>query len=118
MKVIIAGSRTISSGTSIERAVKLSGFEEKITEIVSGTARGADRLGEQWAAARGVPIKKFPANWARDGKVAGFLRNMDMAEYADALIAVWDGVSRGTQHMIDAMLEENKQTYIYKVDLT
>jgi len=82
-------------------AVNLS--ELGITEVVSGNARGADKLGEQWARRHGVPIKLMPANWADKGPKAALIRNAEMAEYADALIAIWDGKSTGTLHMIDCM---------------
>lgn len=102
MKTIIAGSRTITGTegfTAVEAAIKASKFA--ITEVVSGTANGVDRLGEMWARQVGVPIKEFPADWQEHGKSAGFIRNAEMADYADALIAVWDGVSKGTNHMIN-----------------
>jgi len=71
-----------------------------IEQVVSGTARGADRVGEQFAERFGIELKRFPADWKRWGKSAGAIRNAEMAEYADALIAFWDGESKGTQHMI------------------
>lgn len=98
MKVIIAGSRTITSYDTVEDAVKQSGFG--VTEVVSGCARGVDRLGERYAHQRGIKIRKFPANWDLHGKFAGFVRNREMAAYANALVALWDGQSRGTEHMI------------------
>ena len=71
-------------------------------EIVSGAYyRGADKLGEQYAKERGFKITRFPANWNKYGKAAGPKRNEQMANYADALIAFWDGKSRGTKNMID-----------------
>ena len=70
-------------------------------EIVSGTANGADKLGEKYANDNGYPIKQFSANWDKYGKSAGYKRNAQMADYADTLIAFWDGKSRGTKHMID-----------------
>ena len=76
-------------------------MKDPITEIVSGTARGADRLGEQYANANSLPLKKMPAEWDKYGKSAGYKRNEQMAEYSDCLIAFWDGQSRGTKHMID-----------------
>lgn len=102
MRTIIAGSRTITSRDVIQRAVETSGIE--ITEIVSGKARGVDALGEDWARMNNIPVTGFPvtpADWKRYGKRAGYLRNRKMGEYAEALIAVWDGKSRGTKHMID-----------------
>lgn len=99
MKVIIAGSRTITSRVPVDEAIKRSGFE--ITEVISGCASGVDRLGEGWAADHDTPIKRFPADWNQHGKRAGYLRNAEMARYADGLIAIWDGKSHGTSSMID-----------------
>lgn len=98
MKIIIAGSRTITCKWIMADAVVQSGFV--ITEVVSGTAKGADKLGEEWAMEHGVPIKQFPADWDKHGKSAGYKRNVIMANYADCLIAIWDGKSKGTEHMI------------------
>lgn len=72
----------------------------EITEVVSGGCRGPDSYGEIWAKEKGIPVKRFPAEWERYGKKAGFLRNVDMAKYAEALIAFWDDESKGTLHMI------------------
>lgn len=99
MKTIIAGSRTINEMDALTAAIRASKFD--ISEVVSGGAGGVDQLGEQWACAHGVPVVKFPADWNAHGKAAGPIRNRKMAEYAEALIAVWDGRSRGTKNMID-----------------
>lgn len=75
-------------------------------EIVSGRARGADRLGEQYADSLNLRVACFEANWKKYGKLAGPMRNAEMADYASedgyygVLIAFWDGESRGTEHMI------------------
>jgi hypothetical protein len=74
-----------------------------ITEVVSGKAKGADAFGEWWASEHGIPVKEFPANWALYGRSAGPIRNRQMAEYADALIAFPGG--RGTSHMIQTAKE-------------
>jgi len=109
MRVIIAGSRSIGSYPIIERIIKDSKF--LITEIVSGTAKGVDRLGEQYATKYGIPITQFPASWQKHGKAAGYLRNTQMADYADALILVWDGESRGSKHMLDIARAKHLKTY-------
>ena len=105
MKVIIAGSRIITDYATVERAIKASGFP--ITELVSGGARGVDRLGERWARENRVPIKQFIPDWDRYGTRgpyhAGSVRNRAMADYAGkegGLIAVWDGTSPGTKNMV------------------
>ena len=98
MKVIIAGSRHIEQWQPVWQAITDSGF--RITEVVSGCASGVDTHGLRWAEDRGVPFTPFPAAWGDHGRAAGPMRNARMAEYADALIAVWDGKSRGTADMI------------------
>lgn len=113
MKVIIAGSRTGFVAKNVFEAVDESPFVGKITEVVSGTARGVDKDGEYYAHCHDLPIKKFPADWEKYGKAAGVYRNEEMAEYADALVAVWDGKSRGTYHMIKTMERMGKPVYIY-----
>jgi hypothetical protein len=89
MKLIIAGSRSITDYTIVKRAInRLLINPTDINEIVSGTARGVDRLGERYAKEHGIKITKFPANWNKYGKRAGYLRNEQMAKYADVLIAI------------------------------
>jgi len=99
MRTIIAGSRGITSYDAVCIAIEASGIE--ITEVVSGTAKGVDTLGERYAIENNIPIKRFPAKWKEFGKRAGLLRNTEMAEYAEALIAIWDGKSPGTRDMIN-----------------
>jgi len=64
------------------------------TDIVSGTAKGADQLGERYAKEKGYRVKKFPADWVRYGKGAGHVRNKEMAEYANYIVVFWDGRSK------------------------
>lgn len=113
MKVIIAGSRGITDYREVELAVVDSRLE--ITTVISGCARGVDMLGLRWAAERKVPIERFPAKWKQHGKGAGFLRNSAMAYAADALIAVWDGQSHGTKHMIDTAREYGLEVLVRNV---
>lgn len=115
MKVIIAGSRGVPDTETVRKALREAGLVVgDVTEVVSGTARGADRFGEQVARSCGIPVKRFPADWNTFGKSAGYRRNAEMAAYADMLVAVWDGESRGTKHMIDLMKKQNKIIHIYK----
>jgi hypothetical protein len=110
MKVIIAGSRNVNDYSLIIEAVERSGYN--ITEVVSGCAIGIDRLGERWATANNIPIKEMPADWNRNGKAAGPLRNKAMAEYADAAIVVWDGKSPGSRNMVENMIRRKKPYYV------
>jgi hypothetical protein len=113
MRTIIAGSRSVQSIREIEAAVAGSGFA--LSEVVSGCARGADRLGERYARDRGLPVRRFPADWGGLGRMAGVVRNHAMARYADALIAVWDGSSRGTGHMIRVARKRGLRVYVHLV---
>ncbi len=111
-KVIIAGGRNFNDYSLLENHCNHY-LKNKfpLIEIVSGKARGADRLGEWYAENYFLDVKEFPANWDLYKKSAGFIRNKEMAEYADALIAFWSG-SKGTKHMIEIMKRLNKP---YKV---
>jgi hypothetical protein len=108
MKVIIAGGRDFTNYEILKYSAdeKLSGITEDI-EIVCGGAKGADELGKWYATEKGYKLKEFPADWAKHGKAAGPLRNEEMAKYADALIAFWDGKSKGTQDMIKRAESKN-----------
>lgn len=113
MRVIIAGSREGVWPELISTAVLRSNFN--VTEVVSGNARGVDQWGEDWAKEHNKALTIFPALWKVHGKSAGFKRNAEMAEYADALIAIWNGTSNGTKHMIETMQKLGKPVYIYNV---
>lgn len=112
MKTIIAGSRTMTNMDIVKRAIDMSGF--MITEVVCGGAKGVDTLGRKWAG-NGIliPVKMFPANWNKHGKIAGSLRNIEMAKYADALIAIWDMKSNGTKHMISVAKKKGLKVFVY-----
>lgn len=101
MRVIIAGSRNFDDYQLLKDICDKKLINQKEIEIVSGTANGADKLGEKYAEEKGYCIKKFPADWKTYGKRAGFIRNEEMAKYSEALIAFWDGESKGTKHMIE-----------------
>ena len=102
-RVIIAGGRDFENyGLLREKCdALLSRQAHKNIIVVSGAARGADLLGEWYAKERGYKVERYPADWKNNGKAAGSIRNAEMAENADALIAFWDGESRGTRNMIE-----------------
>ncbi len=117
MRLIVAGSRSITSAgvvyRAIEKATRLFGMP---SEIIGGLAVGADSIGQQYATQYCIPFKAFPADWAKNGKRAGHVRNMDMAKYADAALIVWDGYSPGSQSMMACMdyLEKPKLVEVIK----
>lgn len=108
MRVAVIGSRTCTNGKYIFTVLdEISNNETKITQIISGGARGADSFGKAWADARGVPTKIFYPNWELHGKKAGFVRNEYIIENSDLVIAFWDGKSKGTKHSIDIAKSKN-----------
>lgn len=117
-KVIIAGSRDITPENAAYMLECLDEYHRDypITEVVSGTARGSDRLGEMWAKANNIPIKQFKPDWNLLGKRAGLKRNEEMAAYADRAIVFWNGISRGSKHMIDTMEKVDKPITVWRIE--
>lgn len=113
-KIIFAGGRDFKdSRLALSEFLLFSneiteeyGLVEPFSEVVSGGARGADLVGEMVAKMCHLPVTRFIPNWDGLGKRAGFVRNSEMADYADVLLAFWDGVSRGTKHMIDVAIKK------------
>lgn len=116
MKVIVAGGRDFDKEYYAFCCLNkwANGTNDPI-EVVSGGAKGADNLGEYWANRRhNTKATVFKADWDKHGKAAGPIRNAQMAEYADALIAFWDGKSKGTKNMIDTALKEGLEVHVYR----
>ena len=110
MRVIIAGSRHCNDYSLLLETIKESGFS--ITEVVSGHARGVDTMGEHYAETHGIPLKVFPAQWDVYGLAAGPKRNRQMADYAQALIAVMYPGSRGTMNMVETAKKLGLRVYV------
>ena len=113
MRTIIAGSRQLRWWDT-HTAIKRCPWE--ITEVVSGCAKGPDTHGKSWAEYNDIPVKHFPADWSKHGRSAGYIRNGEMAIYADAMIAVWDGKSRGAKDMINKAKRHGLRVYVYRID--
>ena len=114
MKVAVVGSRGFND------YLKLSGVLDKIhsvkpiTLIVSGGAVGADSLAETWAEESGIEKLIFKPDWKKYGKKAGFIRNTQIVENADSVVAFWDGESRGTKNSIDTANKLDKPLFIVR----
>lgn len=127
LRVIIAGSRDFDDFPKLMNSCIeiLAGIANRYNDldkirIVSGAARGADRLGEQYAKIAGYEVSRFSADWDGLGKRAGYVRNAEMANFAVAdgnygvLIAFWDGKSKGTKHMIDLAEKNGLEVHIVR----
>ena len=122
IRVIIAGSRNITNIALVELACYQAvqkwakdGIKDYITEVVCGEAKGVDTLGKELAQKGKIPVKSFPADWNKYGKRAGYIRNSEMANYADALIAIWDGKSPGTKMMIDLAKKSGLKVFVFQI---
>lgn len=113
MRCIVAGSRAGFTRAQVRAAIHASGWEGTITSVLEGGAPGVDRLGREWATESCLPVLTVPADWVQHGKAAGPRRNAKMAELADALIAVWDGRSRGTKDMIDRARARGLKVFVW-----
>ena len=111
MKVLICGSRNINDPALVSQAVSQIGTIP--THIISGGARGVDKLAAVYAASQGIEFTEYQADWERYGKRAGFIRNYAMVGNADAVIAVWDGTSPGTKHSIDLARSCRKRVFVF-----
>lgn len=113
-KVVVAGGRTFTDLPRMEE-VLLHLFRDKDLRdivIISGTARGADQTGEQFAHKYAMELWKFPADWDTYGKGAGHIRNAEMRDNADAVVVFWDGKSRGSKNMIDISKKKGLPTRV------
>jgi Domain of unknown function (DUF4326)/YspA, cpYpsA-related SLOG family len=112
LMLIIAGSRTF---TDYQRLCQvLAPDKERITQVLTGGARGADQLGYRWAWKHAVRHQLFRAEWERFGKSAGMRRNHQMAQAGDVLVAFWDGQSAGTRHMMQCMEQRGKPVVVVR----
>jgi len=116
-KLIVAGSRGFSDYPELCRVLDAGiagALAQHTVSIVCGMARGADRMGMYYAQSRGLVVHEFPADWDALGKRAGYVRNEQMADFADGLLVFWDGASPGTKHMIESMRLRGKPTKVVR----
>lgn len=116
-KLIIAGSRSFDDYNFLKSKVDnlLANIKDKKKIIIiSGTANGADKTGERYAIREGYDIIHKPADWDKHGKRAGYMRNQEMADIADACVIFWDGKSPGSKHMYDICKKKNLPVRLIK----
>lgn len=116
MKVVVSGSRGIDNANYVVNCIENSGFD--ITELIVGDARGVDVIAARWAASKRIPYKIVPAQWDEfekmgNRKAAGPARNRKMVIEGDAVIAIWDGESRGTSSTIEIARKMGKPIKVW-----
>lgn len=113
MRTIIAGSRDIVNYSILLKAIKEIDYE--ISTVICGKAKGVDTLGELYAKRNNIKIEYYQANWSIYGKSAGMIRNRHMAEAAESLLLIWDGVSKGSKSMLKLAREYNLKIHIHYI---
>jgi len=117
MKICIAGSRNFNDYELLKEKMDHYLEDQKNPIIVLGGARGADTLGEKYAIERGYCGEKYPAEWDKYGKQAGYIRNEVMANVSDCAVVFWDGSSKGSEHMIKTMRKLGKPVRVVKYNV-
>lgn len=112
MRVIIGGSRSISDPNALDEAVAQAGFS--ITEVITGNSRGSDALAAAWAERKQVACVVIPVEWNRYGGRAEQIRNDRIADMSDGCILLWDGFSRGTSHLMEAIERRGLKLFVYR----
>lgn len=116
-KIIIAGGRNFNDYNVVKHVCdKYTKDKYNSIEVVCGMAKGVDLLGKKWGDDNGYNIKEFPANWVKYRSSAGPIRNKQMAEYGNVLIAFWDSNSKGTKNMIDIAKDLGLDIIIFKIE--
>ena len=117
LKLIVAGGRDFHNYQLLTKVIMdlaLVEYADRAISIVSGMAKGADSLGYMFAVENSVRKYSFPADWNKYGRSAGMLRNKEMGVFSDALLAFWDGQSKGTQQMIQYMGTLDKPVHVVR----
>jgi len=124
LNIIIAGSRDFTDEKYLRSMVNewargcgMRNYPEDMT-VICGDARGADKLGAEWAEFHGIAVKHMPAKWrlpnGMTDRGAGHKRNAEMAAIGDILFAFWDGKSKGTKGMIDVALRKGLEVHVFR----
>lgn len=109
IRLAVVGSRSFNDYKFLSEI--LQWYDVKL--IISGGARGADSLARRFAEEHNLPLREFIPEWGRHGRSAGYLRNEQIVEACDEVVAFWNGKSRGTKHTIDIAEQQGKPVSVY-----
>lgn len=114
MKLAVVGSRSLHHEVYRVRIYQLiDAYRPNLEEIVSGGAAGIDTFAAEYAKDHEIPLKVFLPDWQRFGRSGGYRRNVQIVRYADAVLAFWDGRSKGTQHSVALALEHHRPCQVF-----
>lgn len=107
MKIAVVGSR----GLKVNDLGKY--LPAGVTEIVSGGARGIDTCAREYAEKNRIKLTEFLPQYEKYGRSAPLKRNLQIIDYADLVLAFWDGNSKGTKYVIEQCKKQNKEIKIF-----
>jgi len=113
MKVAIIGGRDFNDYKLLKSVCE----KHQISTIVSGGAKGADSLAEQYAKEKNIQTEIYLPDWNKHGRSAGFIRNTEIVDAADFIVAFWDGISKGTNHSITIAEKMDKPIIIIRYEI-
>lgn len=120
MKLAVVGSRSFMNRNTVFHILMEyhKVFGDELSFVSGGCPQGPDRFAEEFAELFEIPITVFPANWNEHGRAAGFIRNSDIVNACDEVVAFWDRKSNGTRDTITKAQKQNKEVIIVDTDLT
>lgn len=113
MRVAVVGSRQVNDEVLKQILLVLP---VSTSEIISGGADGVDALAAQVAELLEIPLKTFLPDYETYGKRAPLIRNLKIVDYADEVLAFWDGRSHGTRHIVGECIKRQKPVRIYPLE--
>lgn len=111
--IIVAGGRDFMNRDFVFEKCNEHFYLRTDVLVQGDCATGVDMLAREWAHCKQRVMISCPANWGKHSKAAGPIRNKEMAEGADVLVAIWDGKSRGTRSMIEYALLAGLEVHVY-----
>jgi len=115
MKLVVSGSRSIKDKEVVFDHLDIFNKETPIDCIVCGGAKGVDMAAVLWATRECIPFTVYLPNYTMYGKIAPLVRNEKMASYGNALLAIWDGKSRGTMHAVECFRRLDKEVMLITI---
>ena len=115
-RIVVGGSRSFTDYGTLEKYLDTCLQDCTEITILSGHCQGADLMAERYATEHGLAIEVIPANWKKYGRAAGPIRNREMVEHSDVVIAFWDGKSRGTRSLIEYARALKKELRVVMIE--
>lgn len=107
MKIAVIGSRNLIINNLGDY------LPINVTEIISGGAKGIDSCAKKYALEKGIKLTEFYPEYQKYGKGAPLRRNLQIIDYADIVLAFWDGKSRGTKFVIEQCRKKEKPSEFF-----